>query len=51
MEMILWFVIVVVLLAPSLFAFAALMWGKDSRYGVDDPEWARRKDWRGYSNN
>jgi hypothetical protein len=32
-----------------LLSFAATRWGTDSREGVNDPEWDRRKAWRGYS--
>ena len=34
-------------LVGSLLALgvAANMWGTDSRYGIDDPEWERRRDW------
>ena len=35
----------IVLIALVLFAAAALVWGADSRLGVNDPEWDRRKIW------
>lgn len=28
-------------------AVASLLWGADSREGLDSPEWARRKEWYG----
>lgn len=37
-----------VLIGITLFAMAALLWGSDSRYGVTDPEWDRRRVWRGF---
>jgi hypothetical protein len=35
----------IVLIAIVLFAGAALVWGADSRLGLNDPEWDRRKIW------
>ena len=35
----------IVLIALVLFAGAALVWGADSRLGLYDPEWDRRKIW------
>ena len=32
-----------------LLGIAATHWGVDSREGVNDPEWDRRKAWRGFS--
>jgi hypothetical protein len=34
-----------VLIALVLLAGAALVWGADSRLGLNDPEWDRRKIW------
>ena len=37
-------------LAAALIAFdvAALLWGVDSREGINDPEWERRQRWPGF---
>jgi hypothetical protein len=40
--------IMFVLIAVVLFALASVAWGEDSRYGVTDPEWDRRRAWRGF---
>ena len=32
-----------------LFDAAALLWGVDSRDGVNSPEWERRHAWRGFN--
>ena len=32
-----------------LLNIAALCWGVDSREDMNDPEWDRRKAWRGFS--
>ena len=40
---------VIILVGVVLFEAATLVWGKDSRYGVNDPEWGRRRVWRGFS--
>ena len=42
--------IIFVLVGIGLFEWAALVLGKDSRYGLKDPEWNRRRAWRGFSN-
>jgi len=39
---------VIVLLVLVLLALAASRWGVDSTDGVDSPEWARRRAWRGF---
>jgi hypothetical protein len=39
----------VMIIVVALFGAASLVWGKDSRYGVTDPEWDRRRAWRGFS--
>jgi hypothetical protein len=39
----------VMIILVALFGAASLVWGKDSRYGVTDPEWDRRRAWRGFS--
>ena len=36
----------IVLIALVVLAAAALAWGADSRLGVNDPEWDRRRIWR-----
>ncbi|HET7081603.1 MAG TPA: hypothetical protein VFM49_29595 [Chloroflexia bacterium] len=41
--------LLLIVAALLLLGFASLRWGVDSREGVDDAEWARRKAWRGYS--
>lgn len=40
--------IIYVLVAIGLFEWAALARGKDSRYSLRDPEWNRRRAWRGF---
>jgi hypothetical protein len=40
---------IVVLLALSGLAIAALRWGVDSADGINNPEWERRRRWRGLS--
>jgi hypothetical protein len=37
-------------IAAALIALdvAALLWGVDSREGVNDPEWERRQRWPGF---
>ncbi|HET9495839.1 MAG TPA: hypothetical protein VFR15_16560 [Chloroflexia bacterium] len=35
----------IVLIALVLFAAAAQVWGADTRLGLNDPEWDRRKIW------
>jgi hypothetical protein len=37
--------LVLIIVALVLFASAALVWGADSRLGLNDPEWDRRKIW------
>jgi len=34
----------------GVFEWAALTRGNDSRYGLTDPEWTRRRVWRGFRN-
>lgn len=41
--------LVLIVAALLLLGFAATRWGADSREDVYDPEWDRRKAWRGYS--
>ena len=41
--------LVIAVLALALLALAADRWGVDSIDGVDSPEWARRRAWRGFS--
>jgi hypothetical protein len=41
--------LVLIVAALLLLGFAATRWGVDSREDVYDPEWDRRKAWRGYS--
>ena len=36
----------IILVAVVLLAGAAMVWGADSRLGLNDPEWDRRKIWR-----
>jgi hypothetical protein len=38
-----------IILVLAAFDIAALLWGADSREGIDDPEWSRRQDWPGFS--
>ncbi len=42
--------VALIVMAVALIALdvAALFWGVDSREGVDDPEWERRRHWRGF---
>jgi hypothetical protein len=40
---------IVLLLALSALAVAALRWGVDSTEEVNSPEWERRRRWRGVS--
>ncbi len=37
-----------VLLGLAVLDLAALKWGKDSVEDFNDPEWARRRAWRGF---
>lgn len=37
--------LIIILIALVLFAAAAMVWGADTRLGVNDPEWDRRKIW------
>ena len=39
----------IIIVGVALFELASLLWGKDSTYGVTDPEWDRRRAWRGFS--
>ncbi len=43
--------VIVILVGAALFEMASLLWGKDTRYGVTDPEWERRRTWRGFTRN
>lgn len=38
----------IILAIVVLFEIAVLRWGKDSTYGLKDPEWDRRRVWRGF---
>jgi hypothetical protein len=40
--------LIVLLSTPVLLAVSALLWGVDSREGLNSPEWERRRDWRGF---
>ncbi len=40
--------ILLVFIAFILLAIASLLWGVDSRDGIDSPEWRRRQEWRGF---
>ena len=42
------FGLIVLIFTPVLLAVAALLWGADSREGIDSPEWERRRDWPGF---
>jgi hypothetical protein len=39
--------LIIVLSLMLAVTLAALFWGTDSREGLDNPEWARRKEWYG----
>ena len=41
--------LLLIVAALLLLDFAALRWGADSREAINDPEWDRRKAWRGFS--
>lgn len=41
---------VIVGVVVGIFEWAALTHGSDSRYGLTDPEWTRRRVWRGFRN-
>ena len=41
--------VTLIIVGLVLFDWAALRWGTDSREGLNSPEWARRKNWRGFS--
>ena len=41
--------LIIAVLALTLLALAANRWGVDSTDGVDSPEWARRRNWRGFT--
>ena len=40
--------ILLVFIAFILLAIASLLWGADSRDGVNSSEWSRRQEWRGF---
>jgi len=40
---------VVAILGFILLDLASLRWGRSSIEGLDSPEWARRRKWRGFS--
>jgi hypothetical protein len=39
---------IMVLVGIGLFGLASQFWGEDTRYGLTDPEWDRRRIWRGF---
>jgi hypothetical protein len=41
--------LLLIVTALLLLGFAATHWGVDSREDIYDPEWDRRKAWRGFS--
>jgi hypothetical protein len=42
-------ILILWIVALVLLDIAALMWGADSRDGLDSAEWARRRGWRGFN--
>ena len=40
--------VIIILIASSALALAALRWGVDSTDGISSPEWGRRQRWYGF---
>ncbi|WP_277988685.1 hypothetical protein [Ktedonosporobacter rubrisoli] len=38
----------ILLVVMILIDLAAWRWGADSRHGINDPEWERRRNWIGF---